>query len=252
MPVPVSNYTQIPNAILDAMSTMGEAEFKVVMAIARKTFGWQKTRDRISLTQLEKMTNLSRQGVVNALEKAQEHGWVVKFETPKGNEWEINVVNDVDQNNIEVVNLVDQKVVNDVDTQKKPIKQNNDNNNEPPIGAFVAHWEKQTATYAAPVIREEIAAWVRAGGTFAYFEECTRAYVTGGGRNWNFMAMILRDGPNKPAPRPATRPPARATGASRTATPVQMTSEERAGRRARALAEAEAQMAAGLAAGVGD
>lgn len=127
------------------------------------------------------------------------------------------------------------------------------NNNEPPIGAFIAHWEKQTATYAAPVIRDEIAAWVRNGGTFAYFEECTRAYVTGGGRNWNFMAMILRDGPNKPAPKPTTAPAAQYRGKRVTpAAPGQMTSEERAARRARALAEAEAQMAAGLAAAAGD
>lgn len=57
------NFTQIPNEILDRMHEMTPAEFKVLVAICRKTFGWHKERDIISLTQLEEMTGLSRTAV---------------------------------------------------------------------------------------------------------------------------------------------------------------------------------------------
>ena len=54
--IPAPNYTQIPNAIFELMADksagLTEKELKVLLAIARKTFGWHKKRDNISLTQL--------------------------------------------------------------------------------------------------------------------------------------------------------------------------------------------------------
>lgn len=66
------NYTQIPNALLDLMPKMTESELRVTLAIARKTFGWGKRADRISLSQLEKLTGMRRQGVQNGLTAALE------------------------------------------------------------------------------------------------------------------------------------------------------------------------------------
>lgn len=82
------NYTQIPNAIFDLMADKGagltEKELKVLLAIARKTFGWHKKRDKISLTQLEELTSLSRPSVVAGLEAAIERGIVRR--TPDKND----------------------------------------------------------------------------------------------------------------------------------------------------------------------
>lgn len=62
------NYTQTPNILFDEiMRDLNGAELKVILAVIRKTFGWHKERDRISLTQLEEMTGLSRQGILNAI-----------------------------------------------------------------------------------------------------------------------------------------------------------------------------------------
>lgn len=53
------NHTQIPDVYLDVlMRELSPAQFKVLMAISRFTFGWQKKVDEISLQQLRDYTGL--------------------------------------------------------------------------------------------------------------------------------------------------------------------------------------------------
>jgi hypothetical protein len=122
-------YTQTPNLLLDEhLPDMGHAETKVVLAIVRQTFGWHKRSDVLSLSQMEELTGLSRQGVLNGMEAAMERGVVER--TPAGTSYRYSlVVNEVDHPPHEVVNEVDQgsqrsrpEVVNEVDTQKKEKK----------------------------------------------------------------------------------------------------------------------------------
>jgi phage replication O-like protein O len=71
------NYTQTPNDFFDThMADMGECELKVTLAIIRKTLGFHKKHDPISLSQLQTITGLSRQGVIDGVEKALERGIV--------------------------------------------------------------------------------------------------------------------------------------------------------------------------------
>jgi len=144
MSVQPPNFTQVPNEIIALMADMGDCELLVVIAICRATFGWHKKRDRISITQLEAVTGLSRQGVLNGTAQAMERGIVTRFAVSNGFEYEIEVVNVVDCSGLtsqrsgldssegsqrsrpEVVNYVDQisqKLVNVVDTQKKAEKE---------------------------------------------------------------------------------------------------------------------------------
>lgn len=78
MSVPPPNYTQIPNALFDLMADkeagLTEAELRVLLAVARKTFGWHKKRDKISLSQLVTMTSLVRSSVVAGIEAALTRG----------------------------------------------------------------------------------------------------------------------------------------------------------------------------------
>ncbi len=78
--IPPPNYTQIPNAIFELMADkdahLTEAELRVVLAIARKTFGWHKKRDKLSLTQLEKLTAMSRPSVKAGIDAAIARGLV--------------------------------------------------------------------------------------------------------------------------------------------------------------------------------
>ena len=62
------NYTQIPNELIDCwMDKLTGAEFKAMMFICRKTFGFHKTRDRISGSQIAKGCGLSRRAAVDTL-----------------------------------------------------------------------------------------------------------------------------------------------------------------------------------------
>jgi phage replication O-like protein O len=61
------NFTQVPNELFDDwIRELGFAEVKVLMIIMRKTFGWHKVRDRISLSQLETLTGLTRSNIIKA------------------------------------------------------------------------------------------------------------------------------------------------------------------------------------------
>lgn len=108
-------FTAIPNEILDNMSDLSPAEFKVTLAIYRLIVGYSEYRKdgrrAISIGELEKATNLSRQGVVNTFEKIQEMGFLSKETNGRITIWVVNsvdkVVNSVDQTEEEIVNSVD-------------------------------------------------------------------------------------------------------------------------------------------------
>ena len=124
--VDAPNYTQSPNIFFDEwMRVMDCTEFKVVAAILRQTFGWHKDRDRISLSQLETWTGLSRQGVVDGIAAALKRGVIDR--EPSGNSFTYAlIVNSVDQAPDDRSNelttdsqLSRPEIVNSVDTQKK-------------------------------------------------------------------------------------------------------------------------------------
>lgn len=120
------NFTQIPNVIFDEMmSDLGNAEFRVLMAICRKTFGWGRAKDRVSLTQIGEMTGLSRQSVIDGISGLVGRGLVEKSTSKLGNSYVV-VVNEIDYQNEEVVKQVDRssrptrpELVKQGDTQKK-------------------------------------------------------------------------------------------------------------------------------------
>ncbi|HGJ5883850.1 replication protein, partial [Arsenophonus sp.] len=55
-----NGYTRIANELLEAItgSNLTKRQFKVILAIVRLTYGWQKKQDRISNSQLAEITNL--------------------------------------------------------------------------------------------------------------------------------------------------------------------------------------------------
>jgi hypothetical protein len=76
------NYTQTPNIFYDSLlSQLGHAEMKCLLYIFRRTFGFHRKSDKISLTQFEKGiegldsgTGLSRKNIHPALESLAEKG----------------------------------------------------------------------------------------------------------------------------------------------------------------------------------
>ena len=73
MAISPPNYTQVPNTILDRMHEMTPAEVVVLMAICRLTFGWHKSEEVLTLSQLERMTGLSRPTVLSGINAAERH-----------------------------------------------------------------------------------------------------------------------------------------------------------------------------------
>ena len=64
------NWTAVPNYVLDKLlPKLSKAALKVYLAVARKTYGFQKNRDAIPLTQLQEMTGLGRGGVVRGVKE---------------------------------------------------------------------------------------------------------------------------------------------------------------------------------------
>jgi len=125
----VPNTSSIPNIIFDYwQSRLSLGEFSVLMCIARKTYGWHKTFDRISLSRIEKQTGLSRYGIIKIIDSLVTIGLILKIKTKSdqgddaANAYEINTncLNGGSQLSLlGVVNGVDQGVVNYVDPQKK-------------------------------------------------------------------------------------------------------------------------------------
>lgn len=87
----IPNSTQIPDVILDHwMAELSGAEFKVLLYVARRTYGFGKESDNISLnqmaagirrrdgTQLDQGTGLSRSGVKSACNRLIDRGILVR------------------------------------------------------------------------------------------------------------------------------------------------------------------------------
>lgn len=129
----IPEHTQTPNSFFDVtlpqIKSIGE--LKVLLAIMRQTFGWRKFSDTISMSQLVKITGLSRQGVVNGLQLGLEHGFIERTAQGQSFSYSLKLVKQVDQSSKltsqedrpEVVKEVDRQLVKQVDTQKKGIKE---------------------------------------------------------------------------------------------------------------------------------
>lgn len=61
-------YTKIPNEVLDNMNELSPAEFKLAMLFFRLTVGWHEEKAETSISELSRLTGLSRRGVRLAME----------------------------------------------------------------------------------------------------------------------------------------------------------------------------------------
>lgn len=85
MGVDKPNYTQMPNLLLDdLLMLMGEAEMKVTIALSRLTFGYHREKVEISLSHLQEITHLSRQGVINGINAGLERGTIERTDGKRG------------------------------------------------------------------------------------------------------------------------------------------------------------------------
>jgi len=88
-------HTRIANEILEAFchAFPGGANAQVLLAIIRRTYGWNKKQDSISIGQLEEMTGLSRRAVIYALQNLEAQKFItVQRQRGRGNFNQVNTV----------------------------------------------------------------------------------------------------------------------------------------------------------------
>lgn len=68
-----NGYAEIANELLDAYAKYfpGHGEGQVLIAIIRKTYGWHKKEDKISVSQIEDLTGLSRRRVIVCIQNLE-------------------------------------------------------------------------------------------------------------------------------------------------------------------------------------
>lgn len=126
---------------------MGDAELRVVLAVCRKTRGWQKDEDVISLSQLEKITGLSRQGVIDGTKNALEHDFIKRVKKGDSYSYSLNIK--------PVVKPVDQSLVKPVDTQKKLEKKSTRGKQKPlaAVNSFILREAEASVRLSQPYVK---------------------------------------------------------------------------------------------------
>ncbi len=159
----IPNTTQVPNVLLDeVLPKLPPGAVRVLLAIVRKTYGFQKSSDCISYSQLQALTGLSREGVNTGIKKINENFCsllkIIPGAKGKGaSEYSLDLdvstgqlVRKVDQSDKLTSQLRSQKVVRKVDSPK-PIKQNQERGPKSPspknpdsrVKEFFSYWENK-------------------------------------------------------------------------------------------------------------
>jgi len=77
-------FVPVPNVYFEHLADLSGAEIKVLLAILRKTAGWRKESDNISLSQLEEMTGLDRKSVIAGLRGLLARGLIAQTQAAAG------------------------------------------------------------------------------------------------------------------------------------------------------------------------
>lgn len=74
-----SQFSPLPNILLDEILPRlpTEAQLKVLLMIAYKTYGQGKESEAISLAELEEMTGMSRKAVVRGITELEKQGYIL-------------------------------------------------------------------------------------------------------------------------------------------------------------------------------
>lgn len=80
----IPNSFQVANAFVDdAMNKISDASVKIYLLIIRKTRGWAKESDALSLRQLEKLSRKSKPTVIKCLTELEKVGLIKKYHQSK-------------------------------------------------------------------------------------------------------------------------------------------------------------------------
>jgi len=116
-------YTQVPNVILDNISSFSNSELRVLLCMCRQEFGWHRDCPKMSISFIMNATGMSHQGVINGTNTLINDGVISREVHGNSYKYSINfgVVNGVEsQRRLEkTVNGVEIGVVNGVEIKEE-------------------------------------------------------------------------------------------------------------------------------------
>jgi len=211
------NFTRIHNAILEeiALGKFNVSEYKCLLVLLRKTYGYQKKEDAISLNQWAEGTGINKRHVKPVLDRLIERKVILcqKGSAGRGHtavygfnkyfeQWEEKVRTDVPIKKVrtdvpinkEKVRVdVPEKVRVDVPTKerKKAAAAADVPEPMPQRNPFVAAYERYIGVVESPIAAERIADWEKRISLGAWQYAVKEAHDNNG-RNWKYLTAILQ------------------------------------------------------------
>lgn len=144
-------YTQVPDELFDELlSQLNESELKTLLYLTRRTFGFKKDRDNISISQicngiktkngkvLDKGTGLGKSSVIRAVKGLEDKNIIIadrRKDFKKGflpTTYSLNIIRSpLSQNNTRVVSLAAQGLVSKRNIQDTVLQDTENNVNVP-------------------------------------------------------------------------------------------------------------------------
>lgn len=81
-----NGFTRIANEILEAVQSFRftQNQFKLLLALWRNTYGWNRKECEFSLNQIIKQTGLQRKRVIDTLQSLEENNVIIEVKPPRG------------------------------------------------------------------------------------------------------------------------------------------------------------------------
>lgn len=148
-------HTRIANEILDAFCRAfpGGANAQVLLAIIRATYGWHKKEDKLSISQIEMITGLSRRSVIYALQNLETQRFItVQRQRGRGNVNQVNTVSFQKNHDLWVVQRKSPQYENQLRKQREKYQQEGSakKKGSAKIGQKVVQRKKATNEIFAP------------------------------------------------------------------------------------------------------
>lgn len=118
-------YTKVPNDLLEAFSRTKFTNYQVsiLFALLRKTYGWRKEEDQITLEQLSEITRIDRRNISKPLQELQNMG-VVKARKKSPYKIYYSIQRDIEKWRIDMRPHVKRDVSNDMQPEQNDMAPN--------------------------------------------------------------------------------------------------------------------------------
>lgn len=127
------SFSRLPNKIIDD-SKLNPYQFQLFTIIVRKTDGWCKVEDGISLSQFQKLVSFGKMKIISTLKELEEMDFICKtktFNTNGGKSYNMYKISSTLVSEVDKGSISDgQGVVSEVDIQKKAITKETNTTNK--------------------------------------------------------------------------------------------------------------------------